>query len=128
MTQLLGTRSNMVYKACTQQEWQTAGEAGVYAGSPADKRDGFIHFSASHQLSETLSRHFAGQADLVLVAFSAEALAAGLRWEASRGGDLFPHFYGALPASAALKVWALPLGPDGRHRLPELPEDKPSTR
>ena len=42
------------------------------------------------------------------------------RWEPSRGGDLFPHLYGALPLAAVLWVKPLPLGADGRHVFPEL--------
>jgi uncharacterized protein (DUF952 family) len=51
---------------------------------------------------------------------SATALAAPLKWEVSRGGDLFPHLYGALPVTAVRRVVDLPLGADGRHVFPEL--------
>ena len=36
-----------------------------------------------------------------------------LRWEPSRGGDLFPHLYGDLPLAAVKTATAIPLGPDG---------------
>jgi uncharacterized protein (DUF952 family) len=42
-----------------------------------------------------------------------------LKWEPSRGGDLFPHLYGELDPAAAETVTTLVLGTDGRHRLPE---------
>ena len=47
-------------------------------------------------------------------------LGEALKWEPSRGGDLFPHLYGVLSLQAVL--WAVPLslGPDGRHVFPEL--------
>ncbi|MFY9641577.1 MAG: DUF952 domain-containing protein [Rhodomicrobium sp.] len=41
-----------------------------------------------------------------------------LRWELSRGGDLFPHLYGDLPIAAVKSVTALPLAEDG---IPILP-------
>jgi uncharacterized protein (DUF952 family) len=41
-----------------------------------------------------------------------------LRWEPSRGGDLFPHLYGKLPLAAVKAVTAIPLGPDGVPILP----------
>jgi uncharacterized protein (DUF952 family) len=40
----------------------------------------------------------------VRVAVDAADLGAALRWEPSRGGDLFPHLYGALPVSLAREV------------------------
>ncbi len=93
-----------VYKVCTAAEWRDAAAVGVYRGSEVDRRDGFIHFSTGTQLAETLRRHFAGQRDLVLVEVASADLGAGLRWEPSRGGDLFPHLYGELPVSLALRV------------------------
>ena len=61
-------------------------------------------------------RHFAGVADLLLVAVSPEGL--DVRWEPSRGGDLFPHLYGPLPLTAVLWTAALPLGAEGAHVFP----------
>ena len=60
------------------------------------------------------------QAILVLVAVAVAALGPALKWEPSRGGDLFPHLYGPLPASAATSVVPLPLGADGGHIFPPL--------
>jgi uncharacterized protein (DUF952 family) len=56
--------------------------------------------------------------DLLLVAVSTAEVAASLRWEPSRGGALFPHLYGDLTLGAVRAVTPLPLGDDGRHRLP----------
>lgn len=99
---------NHVYKICSRGDWQEACERGAYTGSADDRRDGFIHLSAAHQVEATLARHFAGQSDLVLVAFAENNLV-GLKWEASRGGQLFPHVYGTLPAAKAVWVKDLPL-------------------
>ena len=43
-----------------------------------------------------------------------------LKWEVSRGGDLFPHLYGALPLAAVLWARPLPLGRSAGHVFPEL--------
>jgi uncharacterized protein (DUF952 family) len=109
-----------VYKICARAAWEEACRAGAFAGSADDRRDGFIHLSARHQLAGTAARHFRGEADLVLVAFEAARLGPKLAWEPSRGGDLFPHLYGDLPTSAALWTRPLELGSDG---LPVLPEE-----
>ena len=110
----------LIYKISPEDLWREAERAGVFAGSAVDRADGFIHFSAAEQAAETAARHFAGQAGLLLIAVDAEALREGLRYEASRGGALFPHLYGALPLSAVRWVKPLPLGPDGRHIFPGL--------
>ncbi len=116
----------IIYKVAPSQDWQAARAAGVYHGSPDDERDGFIHFSTSAQLPGTLAKHFAGQGGLVLIAVDAGALGDKLAWEPSRGGDLFPHLYGALQTDAVLWYTPLALNPDGTHDLPAtLPDGAP---
>ena len=110
----------LIYKICSEALWREAERVGVFAGAAIDLDDGYIHFSTAAQARETAARHFAGQGDLVLVAIDAGALGDGLRWEPSRGGDLFPHLYGPLRLDAVRWVRPLPLGPDGRHVFPEL--------
>lgn len=107
-----------VYKICAAAALEQARRTGRFEGSPDDLRDGFIHLSAGPQLAGTLAIHFGGQDDLVLLAVDAEKLGERLRWEPSRGGDLFPHLYGPLDLDHVLWVEALPLQEDGRHRLP----------
>lgn len=111
----------LIYKICPEALWRKAEAAGGFAGSPVDQADSFIHFSTAAQVVDTAARHFGGQADLLLVAVEAESLAAALlRYEPSRGGDLFPHLYGTLPLAAVRWVRPLPLGPDGSHVFPDL--------
>ena len=98
------THQSTVYKICRPDEWAGAECAGVFPGSPDDKRDGFIHFSTAAQIPETVEKYFAGESDLVLVAVDAAKLGAALKWEPSRGGALFPHLYGDLSLTAV--VWS----------------------
>jgi uncharacterized protein (DUF952 family) len=109
-----------IYKICPAALWRAAEQVGVFPGSPADRRDGFIHFSTAAQVVETAEKHFSGEGDLVLLAVDAGRLGDRLRWEPSRGGALFPHLYGELPLGTVHRVEALPLGPDGRHVFPEF--------
>ena len=111
-----------LYKICSAAEWRAAEREGVYRGSAVDRRDGFIHFSATDQVAETAARHFAGQTDLLLIHVDAAALGAALKWEASRGGALFPHLYADLAMPAVIRAEPLPLGDDGRHLFPDLPK------
>lgn len=112
--------AEVVYKIVPAAMWKEAEGAGRFAGSPADRRDGFIHFSTAAQAPETAARHFAGAADLLLVAVSVDALGDALRWEPSRHGDLFPHLYADLPMRAVRWVKPLPLDAAGRHAFPAL--------
>ena len=109
-----------IYHLCRKGSWGAAQRLGHYAGGPHGKADGFLHLSTADQVVESAARHFGGVSDLVLLTVDPGALGPGLRWEASRGGALFPHLYDDLPLKAVLAVDDLPLGPDGRHVFPVL--------
>ncbi len=112
--------SRIVYKIAPEALWREAESIGRFTGAPIDVADGFIHFSTASQVRETAARHFAGQADLLLIAIDGARLGDALKYEVSRGGALFPHLYAELPLKAVVRVEPLPLGPDGRHVFPEL--------
>ncbi|KQX35251.1 hypothetical protein ASD04_14480 [Devosia sp. Root436] len=109
-----------VYKIATEAAFAPARAASTFAGMPIDAADGYMHFSTAGQLAETLRLHFAGQSGLVLLAVRSSDLGAGLVWEPSRGGALFPHLYGG-PLPAAAIAWEAPLqvAADGSCTLPE---------
>jgi uncharacterized protein (DUF952 family) len=124
-----------LYRIVSLADWESACAAGAFRGTAHDERDGYIHLSAAHQVLETAAKHYAGKPDLLLLYVRAELLgqlleahgsSAGeqdqgpLRWEVSRGGDLFPHLYGVLPVAAVTRVERLPLGADGKHLFPQL--------
>ena len=105
----------MIYHMCPAETWHEAVHAGTYSGTVDDRRDGFIHFSTAEQIAESARRHRAGQAGLLLIAVESARLGDRLKWEKSRGGDLFPHLYGPLDPAEAASIRPLPLGPDGEH-------------
>jgi uncharacterized protein (DUF952 family) len=107
-----------VFKICSSAALQEARGRGRFEGSADDARDGFIHLSAGHQIAGTLAEYFAEQQDLVLLAVDPDRLGS-LRWEKSRGGELFPHLYGPLDLDHVISVEALVLQEDGSHRLPQ---------
>lgn len=107
-----------IFHMCRAEEWQAAQAAGHYDGSSQDRADGFIHFSTGAQLPESAARHRTGQTGLVLLTVDPEGCGDALKWEASRGGQLFPHLYGPLSVRAVLRVDPLPLGTDGLHIMP----------
>ncbi|MCW5721506.1 MAG: DUF952 domain-containing protein [Devosia sp.] len=113
------TTPEFIYKIATASAYAPARLSGHFAGMPVDAKDGYMHFSTAAQLGETLRLHFAGQADLVLLAVRSADLGAELVWEPSRGGQLFPHLYGG-PLDLALIAWEAPISvdADGHCALP----------
>jgi uncharacterized protein (DUF952 family) len=107
----------LIYKILRGPEWAAFDAAGETAGAPVDLADGYIHFSTAAQGAETAAKHFAGAEGLWLLAVETERLG-DLRWEPSRGGQLFPHLYGPLRREHVVWVQPLPLGEDG-HVFPE---------
>ena len=116
-------RAEFVFKIAEAHAWDAAYGTGSFSGSADDVRDGYIHLSTRNQLQGTLKKHYSRQEGLVLVAFWALDLGSLLRWEPSRGGDLLPHLYAALPT--ALARWHLPLEL-GSNGVPIVPRELPS--
>ena len=104
-----------IYKIAPTSLWREAEKAGVFTGAPVDVQDGFIHFSTAEQTRETAAKHFRGQSDLLLIAVEAEALGDKLKWEPSRGGQLFPHLYEPMKLDAVRSVAVIPMHADGSH-------------
>ena len=90
----------VAYKILTADQLATFRRDGTFTGAPVDLADGYIHLSTADQLEETLGKHFAGQTSLTIAEIDLTALGDTVRWEVSRGDQLFPHIYGVLPMSA----------------------------
>ena len=107
----------MIYKILRTPEWNALQADGTTAGAPVDLADGYVHFSTAAQAPETAARHFAGEAGLWLLAVDEAAVRDNLRWEASRGGEDFPHLHAPLRLDQV--AWAVPLPlRDGAHAFP----------
>ncbi|OWU84240.1 hypothetical protein ATO6_14495 [Oceanicola sp. 22II-s10i] len=108
----------LIYKIFRAPEWAALESAGSTPGAPVDVADGYVHFSTAAQAAETAAKHFAGEEGLVLLALDPDSLAPDLKWEPSRGGQLFPHLYRDLRLTDVLWSRPLPLGPSG-HIFPD---------
>ena len=97
----------LIYKVFRAADWAELQARGRTSGAPVDVADGYVHFSTADQLAVTLSKHFAGETDLQLLAVDADAAGDAIRWEPSRGGALFAHLYRDLELSDVL--WARPV-------------------
>jgi uncharacterized protein (DUF952 family) len=111
--------TDIIYKIVPKDLWTEAEAAGVFGGAPIDLTDGFIHFSTSAQVRRTAELYFKGQDGLLLVAVNGDKLGDALKYEPSRGGDLFPHLYAPLPLDAVLWKKPMPMREDGLHDFPE---------
>jgi uncharacterized protein (DUF952 family) len=108
----------IAYKIMTDDAYRQMRNDDRFVGGRADIADGFIHLSAAGQLSGTIDKHYRNQTSLVLVAVDLLRLGDAVRWELSRGGDLFPHLYGVLPLIAVVGVAPMQRHPDGTVKLP----------
>ena len=107
-----------IYKILRAPEWANLLYHGETPGAPIDVADGYVHFSTAAQLLETAQKHFAGETGLTILRLEEETLGDALRWEPSRGGQLFPHLYRHLRLSDI--SWARPMGTGaGGHALPD---------
>lgn len=120
LTRLVGAGMSfvmLIFKIFRSDEWAALRADGETTGAPIDVADGYVHFSTAAQAAETAAKHFAGVEGLFLIAVDAEALGDALRWEVSRGDDLFPHLYRKMAMVDV--VWAQPLPlEDGIHQFP----------
>ncbi len=111
---------SLIYKIVHRPAWGKAEKQGFFAGAEIDLTDGFIHFSTAAQVAETALKHFSGQSDLLLVAVNAADLGDQLKWEPSRGGNLFPHLYGHLDLANVRFVEEIPQDAAGNHQFSQL--------
>jgi uncharacterized protein (DUF952 family) len=106
------------YKVLTGEQMAALERDGTFPGALIDLNDGYIHLSIADQLTETVDKHFAGQDDLHVAAVDLGSFGGSLRWEESRGGQLFPHLYGPLLLETVVAYGPLQRDTDGTVRLP----------
>ena len=109
-----------IYKILPRWEWEAARVVGAFKGSAVDLADGFIHLSGHDTAQKTAALYFKDQPDLMLLTLEADDLGEALKWEASRGGALFPHLFRDLRVDEVLAERALDLDAAGVPILGEL--------
>ena len=108
---------NLIFKILTSGRWADGSEPFIPT-MPIDEADGFLHLSTAAQLPETLALHFSDQNNLIVLAIHVADVIDVLRWEPSRGGDLFPHAYAPIPRTAVASVARVDVAADGFCELP----------
>ncbi len=99
--------SQPVYKLLLGFEWDLFQETGVFLGSSLDYADGFIHLSTADQVVETARLHYKNKGEIALVEFDGADFGDQLIYETSRGGQSFPHQFGALKRDQVRRYWTL---------------------
>ena len=106
-----------VFKVCEEDDWGSTKNEDFFLGSKTDQSDGFIHFSTSEQLEETLKKHFKSKSPLFLLEVNTDNLE--LVWEISRNNQMFPHLYSPLPLNMVSQVYRIFINDEGKHIIPE---------
>lgn len=112
-------KTDYIYKIATRQVVAESRAAGTFTGMAVDLADGYLHFSTAEQLPETLRLHFRGKSELVLLELPAGGFGEALRWEPSRGGELFPHLYGTFPMDLVVHETTIAVDDAGTCDLPD---------
>ncbi len=107
----------LIYKILSPEADAAMRAAGFLQPQGVDLADGYVHFSTAAQLGETLDKHYAGHDDLMILAVESDGCGAALRWEASRGGDLFPHLYARFDNRLVTARFSLNAARDGLERF-----------
>lgn len=112
----------LIYKILTPGQMAELRASGSVPLAQVDVADGYVHLSTAEQAKETAEKHFADHAVIWLLAVPLDPLGEALVWEPSRGGALFPHFYGQLTAAHVAWETEVTKGADG-FLFPDLSAD-----
>lgn len=108
----------LIYKIFLKNEWEVLQEKLETEGSPVDVKDSYIHFSTAETIKATVKKYYDKVENLFILGLESDKLEP-LKWEAARGGTLFPHLYRKLKMDDILWSKPLPLV-DGEHVFPEF--------
>ncbi|SFP73354.1 DUF952 domain-containing protein [Hymenobacter arizonensis] len=111
----------MLYRIAEAADWHHAQQTGFFTSADL-AADGFLHSSEPHQILETARRYYAGRADLFLLEWDEEVLAANnvrveREWVASRN-EAFAHVFGPVPLAAVRRTWPFAADAKGTFCLP----------
>ncbi|WP_075764506.1 DUF952 domain-containing protein [Photobacterium proteolyticum] len=89
------------------------------------QQEGFVHLAYDHQLPFIINHFFKGASGIHLLEIAPSLLHAEVVDEAPAGieddGELYPHLYGALNASAVQRLYALSIDGEGGFTKTEVP-------
>lgn len=98
-----------VYRLLAHREWPKAQKSGFIPYGDIDHRDGYLHLSMADQVVDTMKNYFAECRDMLALEIQYTDIEEDCRLEAvkTRGGALFPHYYGQLPIGYVRNVFPM---------------------
>ncbi len=93
-----------LYKILNLTEWLSFKKKKFFVGSKLDRSSGFIHMCKKEHLLTTAKLYFPKQRKLTILEFRYHKIKDKIKWEISRNGLLFPHFYGIFAYKVINKV------------------------
>lgn len=110
--------SDQLLHIISEAEWAEARSAGSITPGSLET-EGFVHLSRSDQVLTPANALYRGQTDLLLLVVDTAALDAEVVWEDTYDhGQLFPHVYAPIPATAVTDAVPFPCNHDGAFELP----------
>ena len=107
----------LIYHLTYKDAWESARPTGEYA-APSLAEEGFIHCSKDiPQLLKVAVRLYPGETDLLVLDVELDKLAAPIKNDPSRSGEIYPHIYGLLNVDAVVRERVLKVDADGGHFL-----------
>ena len=107
----------LIFHLTYRDAWEAARQTGEYA-APSLVEEGFIHCSEDiPQLLKVAARLYPGESGLLVLDVDLDKLAAPLKNEPSRSGEIYPHIYGKLNADAVVRERVLKVDAAGGHFL-----------
>ena len=107
----------LIYHLTYKDAWESARPTGEYA-APSLAEEGFIHCSKDiPQLLKVAARLYPGEPGLMVLDVDLDKLAAPLKNEPSRSGEIYPHIYGILNVDAVVQERPLEVNAEGMHYL-----------
>ncbi|MFN3742965.1 MAG: DUF952 domain-containing protein [Anaerolineales bacterium] len=96
--------NRFLFHLLSPADWYQAVSANEYR-PPSLEKEGFIHFSAAHQIKKVREALYRDQPNLLLLVVDETRLKSPLRWEPlGPENERFPHLYGPLNLDAVVKI------------------------
>ena len=93
-----------LYKILEISEWLCFKKKKYFTGSKLDQSSGFIHMCKREHLLSTIKLYYPKLRKLTILEFRYFNIKDKIKWEISRNGLLFPHFYGIFAYKIINKV------------------------
>jgi uncharacterized membrane protein/uncharacterized protein (DUF952 family) len=111
----IGLNDPYIYLLSSRKEYEQARTEGELVRDSIAS-EGFIHASPKNQLTRIANKYYKATEQPLVVVVNKSLIKPKVKWEPATGG-LYPHIYGAMNASAIIKIVPIALGDDGYFHL-----------